>query len=197
MLNGAYFTPSGAGASASYARASSLGAKSSAMVGAITSSAGPLACRRSRTCQYSQLHSIIYTDLPKESVPLFPFCLFHCQISILTTKKHYSIVLPNQSYIPLFVNQSINPSIRFLLASVHFLHCQFISSCLKALCNLGLISIQEKPMSVLEAGAEVLSMPNFLFFFFFNLKSAQLSHPLVSSNHHPLFNPHSIFVMLS
>ncbi|KAJ8547130.1 hypothetical protein K7X08_010716 [Anisodus acutangulus] len=50
MLNGAYFTPSGAGASANYARASSLGAKSSSMVGAITSSAGPLACRRSRTC---------------------------------------------------------------------------------------------------------------------------------------------------
>lgn len=50
MLNGAYFTPSGAGASASYARASSLGAKSSTMVGAITASAGPLACRRSRTC---------------------------------------------------------------------------------------------------------------------------------------------------
>lgn len=50
MLNGAYFTPSGAGASASYARASSLGAKSSSMVGAITSSAGPLACRRSSTC---------------------------------------------------------------------------------------------------------------------------------------------------
>ncbi|KAI4342611.1 hypothetical protein MLD38_027217 [Melastoma candidum] len=50
LLNGAYFTPSGAGASASYARASSLGAKSSSMVGSITSSAGPLGCRRGRQC---------------------------------------------------------------------------------------------------------------------------------------------------
>ncbi|KAL6002087.1 hypothetical protein ACLOJK_037535 [Asimina triloba] len=50
MLNGAYFTPSGAGASASYARASSLGAKSSSMVAAITTGAGPLACRRGSRC---------------------------------------------------------------------------------------------------------------------------------------------------
>ncbi|KAG6423018.1 hypothetical protein SASPL_113401 [Salvia splendens] len=50
MLNGAYFTPSGAGASASYARASSLGAKSSSMVGSITSGAGALGCRRGRQC---------------------------------------------------------------------------------------------------------------------------------------------------
>ena len=50
MLNGAYFTPSGAGASASYAKASSLGAKSSSMVGAITSNAGPLSCHRGRQC---------------------------------------------------------------------------------------------------------------------------------------------------
>lgn len=50
LLNGAYFTPSGAGASASYARASSLGAKSSSMVGTITSNAGALPCRRGRQC---------------------------------------------------------------------------------------------------------------------------------------------------
>ncbi|KAF5736667.1 pectate lyase 8 [Tripterygium wilfordii] len=50
LLNGAYFTPSGAGASASYARASSLGAKSSSMVGSMTSNAGALGCRRGRTC---------------------------------------------------------------------------------------------------------------------------------------------------
>jgi pectate lyase len=49
-LNGAYFTASGAGASASYARASSLGAKSSAMVGTITSNAGALGCKRGRQC---------------------------------------------------------------------------------------------------------------------------------------------------
>ena len=50
LLNGAYFTPSGAGAAASYARASSLGAKSSSMVGTITSGAGVLNCRRGMQC---------------------------------------------------------------------------------------------------------------------------------------------------
>lgn len=50
MLNGAYFVASGAGASTSYARASSLGAKSSSMVGSITSGAGVLGCRHGRQC---------------------------------------------------------------------------------------------------------------------------------------------------
>ena len=50
LLNGAYFTPSGAGALASYARASSLGAKSSSMVGSMTSGAGALGCRRGHQC---------------------------------------------------------------------------------------------------------------------------------------------------
>ncbi|ERN15865.1 hypothetical protein AMTRI_Chr07g76630 [Amborella trichopoda] len=50
MLNGAYFTPSGAGASASYSRASSLGAKSASMVASITSGAGVLTCRRDSVC---------------------------------------------------------------------------------------------------------------------------------------------------
>ncbi|THU56656.1 hypothetical protein C4D60_Mb11t19530 [Musa balbisiana] len=50
LLNGAYFTPSGAGASASYAKASSLGAKSSSMVGSITSDAGALGCRKRSQC---------------------------------------------------------------------------------------------------------------------------------------------------
>ncbi|XP_047315668.1 probable pectate lyase 8 [Impatiens glandulifera] len=50
LLNGAYFTPSGAGAAASYSKASSLGAKSSSMVGVITASAGPLGCRTGRQC---------------------------------------------------------------------------------------------------------------------------------------------------
>lgn len=50
LVNGAYFTPSGAGASASYARASSLGAKSSSMVGAITATSGALGCRRGHQC---------------------------------------------------------------------------------------------------------------------------------------------------
>ncbi|GLU07870.1 hypothetical protein SLE2022_248090 [Rubroshorea leprosula] len=50
MLNGAFFTPSGRGAAASYARASSLGAKSSSMVGIITSNAGALSCTRGSIC---------------------------------------------------------------------------------------------------------------------------------------------------
>ncbi|XP_020588868.1 probable pectate lyase 8 [Phalaenopsis equestris] len=50
LLNGAFFTPSGAGASASYSRASSLGAKSSSMVASITSGAGVLSCRRGAQC---------------------------------------------------------------------------------------------------------------------------------------------------
>ena len=50
LLNGAYFTPSGAGAAANYARASSLGAKSSSMVGTITSDSGVLNCRRGQPC---------------------------------------------------------------------------------------------------------------------------------------------------
>ncbi|CAI9107477.1 OLC1v1006837C1 [Oldenlandia corymbosa var. corymbosa] len=50
MLNGAYFTPSGRGASASYARASSLAAKPSSLVGSLTSSAGALRCRRGMAC---------------------------------------------------------------------------------------------------------------------------------------------------
>ncbi|KAH8512854.1 hypothetical protein H0E87_006228 [Populus deltoides] len=50
LANGAYFTPSGAGASASYARASSLGAKSSSMVGAMTANSGVLGCRRGHQC---------------------------------------------------------------------------------------------------------------------------------------------------
>ncbi|CAM8995470.1 unnamed protein product [Rhodiola kirilowii] len=50
LLNGAYFTPSGVGAAAGYARASSLSAKSSSMVDSITSSAGALSCRKNQKC---------------------------------------------------------------------------------------------------------------------------------------------------
>ncbi|KAM1122375.1 hypothetical protein ACFX2I_003937 [Malus domestica] len=50
MLNGAYFIASGTGSGASYARASSLGAKSSSLVGSITASAGVLSCRRGYQC---------------------------------------------------------------------------------------------------------------------------------------------------
>lgn len=41
MLNGAYFTPSGAGAGASYAKASSLSAKPSSVVATLLESTGP------------------------------------------------------------------------------------------------------------------------------------------------------------
>ncbi|CAA0825731.1 Probable pectate lyase 15 [Striga hermonthica] len=50
LLNGAYFTRSGRGAAASYARASSLAAKSSSLVGPLTSTAGALSCRRGIPC---------------------------------------------------------------------------------------------------------------------------------------------------
>ncbi|KAK1357896.1 Pectate lyase [Heracleum sosnowskyi] len=50
LLNGAYFTPSGAGASSSYARASSLGARPSTLVGPLTSSSGTLNCRKGSRC---------------------------------------------------------------------------------------------------------------------------------------------------
>ncbi|KAL1198909.1 putative pectate lyase 20 [Cardamine amara subsp. amara] len=50
FLNGAFFTRSGSGLGASYARASSLAAKSSSMVGVITYNAGALNCRGGRRC---------------------------------------------------------------------------------------------------------------------------------------------------
>ncbi|KMZ64246.1 Pectate lyase [Zostera marina] len=50
LLNGAYFRASGRRNSASYSRASSLGAKSASMVGLITSRAGVLSCRERYTC---------------------------------------------------------------------------------------------------------------------------------------------------
>lgn len=50
MLNGAYFTTSGAGASSSYAKASSLGARPSGLVSSITAGAGALSCRKGTHC---------------------------------------------------------------------------------------------------------------------------------------------------
>jgi len=50
MLNGAYFTPSGAGASSAYAKASSLGARPSSLIGPLTQNAGVLSCRRGTRC---------------------------------------------------------------------------------------------------------------------------------------------------
>lgn len=51
MLNGAYFTTSGAGASSSsYAKASSLGARPSSLVSSLTGGAGALICRKGSKC---------------------------------------------------------------------------------------------------------------------------------------------------
>lgn len=50
LLNGAFFTPSGSGAGASYARASSLAAKPASLVGTLTANAGVLGCRRGQQC---------------------------------------------------------------------------------------------------------------------------------------------------
>ncbi|KAL6581973.1 hypothetical protein OROMI_005987 [Orobanche minor] len=50
MVNGAYFTPSGAGSSARYAKASSTAAKPASMIQAMTSNAGVLQCRGGRQC---------------------------------------------------------------------------------------------------------------------------------------------------
>ncbi|KAF5746524.1 pectate lyase 5 [Tripterygium wilfordii] len=50
FLNGAFFTPSGAGASTSYAKASSLSARPSSLVGSITAGAGSLLCRKGKSC---------------------------------------------------------------------------------------------------------------------------------------------------
>ncbi|XP_072971008.1 probable pectate lyase 5 [Typha angustifolia] len=50
LLNGAFFTPSGAGASSSYAKASSLGARPSSSVGSVTLSAGALSCKKGSRC---------------------------------------------------------------------------------------------------------------------------------------------------
>ena len=50
FLNGAFFRQSGAGASASYARASSLSARPSNLVGSMTITAGALSCRKGNRC---------------------------------------------------------------------------------------------------------------------------------------------------
>ncbi|KAH9625112.1 hypothetical protein KSS87_005818 [Heliosperma pusillum] len=50
LLNGAFFTTSGAEASSSYARASSLSARPSSYVGSITVNAGALSCKQGSHC---------------------------------------------------------------------------------------------------------------------------------------------------
>ncbi|XP_055810423.1 probable pectate lyase 5 [Solanum dulcamara] len=50
MLNGAFFTRSGAGASSSYAKASSLSARPFTLVNSITMNAGALGCKKGKKC---------------------------------------------------------------------------------------------------------------------------------------------------
>ncbi|CAK9180512.1 unnamed protein product, partial [Ilex paraguariensis] len=50
MSNGAFFTATGAGVSSSYAKASSLGARPSSLVGSITKGAGALSCKKDSRC---------------------------------------------------------------------------------------------------------------------------------------------------
>ncbi|KAJ9678530.1 hypothetical protein PVL29_020653 [Vitis rotundifolia] len=50
LLNGAFFTASGAGASSSYAKASSLGARPSSLITTITSAAGAHNCKKGKRC---------------------------------------------------------------------------------------------------------------------------------------------------
>ncbi|AES72123.2 putative pectate lyase [Medicago truncatula] len=53
MLNGAYFTPSGAGASSStYAKASSMSARPPMLVASMTAGAGVLRCKKGYQCYY-------------------------------------------------------------------------------------------------------------------------------------------------
>lgn len=50
FVNGAYFTPSGAGSSANYQRAASVGPKPSSLVGIMTANAGALSCQAGSAC---------------------------------------------------------------------------------------------------------------------------------------------------
>ncbi|KAK6160315.1 hypothetical protein DH2020_003696 [Rehmannia glutinosa] len=50
LLNGAFFTRSGAGASSNYAKASSPSARPSSIVGSITMGAGSLKCKKGKRC---------------------------------------------------------------------------------------------------------------------------------------------------
>ncbi|KAH6556830.1 hypothetical protein KP509_1Z152600 [Ceratopteris richardii] len=50
FLNGAFFVPSGAGASSNYGKAASIGPKSSSLVGVLTANAGALSCKAGSVC---------------------------------------------------------------------------------------------------------------------------------------------------
>lgn len=50
MLNGAFFSPSGAGATSTYARASSMEARPPMLVASMTAGAGALRCKKDYMC---------------------------------------------------------------------------------------------------------------------------------------------------
>lgn len=50
FVNGAFFVPSGAGASSNYQKAATVGPKSSALVGILTANAGALSCKAGSAC---------------------------------------------------------------------------------------------------------------------------------------------------
>lgn len=122
MLNGAYFTPSGAGAASSYSRASSLGAKSSSMVGSITSGAGALSCHTGTECQ---------PQLKKEhstSRPCDPYFTKPCHTGQLpkifsTSAGFYYIFFSGYGSVVL-------PQLLLLLLLPFFLLSHIMSSCL-------------------------------------------------------------------
>lgn len=145
MLNGAYFTPSGAGASASYARASSLGAKSSSMVGTITSGAGVLGCRRGHQCWLCPPSPTISKTKRSLFFFLAPFFAFFILDPIHNWQVYIFCTLSK-----LIIHSS--PS--------HHHHTPL-------LLNLGLLFSWKKTNAILEVGAEALSKLSFFFVFFF------------------------------
>lgn len=60
MLNGAFFIASGAGASSSYAKASSLSARPSSLITSLTSYSGALVCKRGSRCWLLLLQQITH-----------------------------------------------------------------------------------------------------------------------------------------
>lgn len=178
MLNGAYFTPSGAGASASYARASSLGAKSSSMVGTITSGAGVLGCRRGHQCQHTLCP--LYINQHKSKTKSFLlhhlFLFFPFQIMIdPTLYPYYSDCLPINYH-----HSSIQIGKCTFFTHVYLPHLPHPTS-FPLLLNLRLL--QSKNNAILGAGAEALSN---LFSFLFCFCSTRILLILPCPNHNSL-----------
>ncbi|CAE6178572.1 unnamed protein product [Arabidopsis arenosa] len=68
LLNGAFFTPSGGAASSSYAKASSLGAKPSSLVGPLTSTSGALNCPMASSIVTSSLKPLAMADSSSSTI---------------------------------------------------------------------------------------------------------------------------------